>query len=152
MVAARPVPGVPSADWRADLRAVAEAHWRAIRAHPDVIPLILTRRSLDPATLAAGEDLLAVLARSGRSGAALLAAFRTVNAFVHGFAQGELASPLSAGPGEDPEVVLKRVRALPPDRYPRLIEIAGAAAGSGPEAEFRAGLDVLVAGLDPHAT
>ncbi|MDT0346065.1 TetR/AcrR family transcriptional regulator C-terminal domain-containing protein [Streptomyces litchfieldiae] len=143
----RQVPGVPSADWRADVRAVAEAHWRAVRAHPDVIPLILTRRSVDPSSLAGAEQLLGTLARGGRSGAQLLVAFRAVTGFVMGFAQAELAGPLSIAPDEDAGAIIERVRALPQERFPRLIEIAEAAAGSSPEAEFHAGLDFIVAGL-----
>ncbi|WP_059010514.1 TetR/AcrR family transcriptional regulator [Streptomyces specialis] len=147
MTAVRPVPGVPSPDWRADLRAVAEAHWRAFRAHPDVIPLVMTRRSLDLPTLAGAEDMLDALARGGRSGARLLIAFRLVSGFVMGFAQAELAGPLSIAPEETAEEVIARVRALPADRFPRLIEIAEAALDSGPEAEFHAGLDLIITGL-----
>jgi len=40
-----------------------------------------------------------------------------------------------------------RMRALPSERYPRLIEIAGAAVDSDPKTEFRGGLDLLLAGL-----
>ncbi|WP_326598241.1 TetR/AcrR family transcriptional regulator [Streptomyces sp. NBC_01803] len=148
MTSVHPVPGVPSPDWRADLRAVTEAHWRAVRAHPDVIPLVLTRRSLNPPTLAGAEDTLDALARSGRSGTALLVAFRAVSGFVMGFAQAELAGPLSIAPQETAEEVIDRVGALPPDRFPRLIEIAAAARGSAPETEFRAGLDLLILGLE----
>jgi hypothetical protein len=36
---------------------------------------------------------------------------------------------------------------LPADRYPRLIEIARAARGLGPDREFRAGLDIVMTGL-----
>ena len=33
------------ADWRDAVREIAIAVWRALRAHPNVIPLVLTRRS-----------------------------------------------------------------------------------------------------------
>jgi len=138
----------PGADWRADLRASAEATWRAVRAHPDVIPLILTRRVDDPATMASGEAMLDAIARGGRSGQDLLIAFRTVTGFVMGCAQAELAGPLSIATGEDAADITARARALPADRFPRLIEIAGAAATSTPEREFQAGLDVIMAGLE----
>ena len=36
---------------------------------------------------------------------------------------------------------------LPPERYPRLSDAAAAAATSYPVTEFRAGLDILIAGL-----
>ncbi|MFI6586318.1 TetR/AcrR family transcriptional regulator [Embleya sp. NPDC050493] len=139
------------ADWRVETRRLAEANWRAVRAHPDVIPLILTRRITDPATLAHGEALLRALARSGRRGADLLYAFRAVTGFVTGFAQAELAGPLSIAPDEDVRAITDRARALPAERFPYLIEIAGAAAASTPEIEFHAGLDVLIAGLESRA-
>ncbi|RKN41823.1 TetR/AcrR family transcriptional regulator [Streptomyces hoynatensis] len=147
----RRVPGVPSADWRADVRALAEAHWRAVRAHPDVIPLILTRRSLDPATLAGGEEMLGALARGGYAGRPLLVAMRAVSAFVMGFAQAELAGPLSLAPDEQPGDVIERVRALPRERYPRLIEMAEAARESTAESEFHEALAIVLDGLRPGA-
>lgn len=134
-------------DWRDEARDVATAMWRAVRAHPHAIPLILTRRSRSPAVLDVAEALLSALARNGRSGHNLLVAFRAVTAFVMGFAQAELAGPLALEAGEAPKAVIGRIRALPPERYPRLIEIAGAAATSKAEREFRAGLDALLAGL-----
>lgn len=138
-------------DWRAETRGIATAMWRAVRAHPHVIPLVMTRRSRSPALLDASEAMLAALARSGRSGQALLVAFRAVTALVMGFAQVELAGPLSIAAGETPNAVIGRMRALPKAQYPRLIEIAGAALTSKAEREFRAGLDALLAGLATEA-
>jgi AcrR family transcriptional regulator len=141
-------PRTDQADWRKTVRALALALWRAVRAHPQVIPLILTRRSRSPAILEISEALLQALARSGRSKRALLIAFRSVQALIMGFAQVELAGPLARAAGERPQAVIRRFRSLPADRYPRLIEIATAALRSEAEAEFRAGLDVLLRGLD----
>lgn len=58
----------------------------------------------------------------------------------------ELAGPVSAA-RTDPTEVVEQFRALPADRYPRLIEIAGAAGSSTPETEFRRGLTALLDGL-----
>jgi AcrR family transcriptional regulator len=140
-------PKATQPDWRAALRQLATAAWRAVRAHPAVIPLILTRRSRSLAVLQLSEALLDVLSRSGRSGTDLLAAFRAVQALIMGFAQVELAGPLSRAAGERPQAVIRRFRALPAQRYPHLIEIATAATRSKPEDEFRAGLDLLIDGL-----
>jgi AcrR family transcriptional regulator len=134
----------PRGDWQHDVRTIVEATWRTVRRHPNVIPLVLTRRTLHETTLDWAEGLLDALARSGRSGTELLIAFRTVSGFVMGLAQAQLAGPVSA---EDPDIA--RAQALPPMRYPRLIEIAKAAARIGPDREFRAGLDIVMAGLNP---
>ena len=135
-------------DWQQDVRAIVEATWRTVRRHPNVIPLVLTRRTLHETTLDWAEALLRALARSGRSGVDLLVAFRTVSGFVMGFAQAQLADPLT--PDEDQQGGqhdVARAQALPADRFPHLIEIAGAAAKLGADKEFRAGLDIVMAGL-----
>jgi hypothetical protein len=77
----------------------------------------------------------------------LLIAFRSVQALIMGFAQVELAGPLSRAAGERPQAVIRRFRSLPRERYPHLIEIATAATTSQAEDEFRAGLDLLLSGL-----
>ncbi len=138
------------ADWRRDVRAIVEATWRAVRRHPNVIPLALTRRTLHETTLEWAETLLCALKRGGLAGTELLVAFRTLSGFVMGFAQAQLADPLSPddGPRADrSRAHLSRVEALPPDRFPGLIEIAGAAAKIGADREFLAGLDIVMAGL-----
>ncbi|MEV3962521.1 TetR/AcrR family transcriptional regulator [Nocardia sp. NPDC050193] len=134
-------------DWPAQVVSVAAGMWRAVRAHPHAIPLILTRRSSDIPTLAPAEALLRALAHSGRSGVELLVAFRVVSGYVTGFAQAELTSPLAARAGEDRAAVAGRVAGLPVDRFPKLIEIADAAALTDPETEFRDGLELVLAGL-----
>jgi AcrR family transcriptional regulator len=140
-------PRTARADWRDEVEAIAAAGWRAARAHPSVVPLILTRRSRSLPLLELSEALLAALARSGRSGRELLVAFRAVTALTVGFAQAELAGPLSVEAGERAADVIARFRALPAERYPRLREIASAAVTSDPEREFREGLRALLAGL-----
>ncbi|HEX7868240.1 MAG TPA: TetR/AcrR family transcriptional regulator C-terminal domain-containing protein [Variovorax sp.] len=139
---------IPGADWRKEVRAIASALWSAVRAHPHAIPLILTRRSRAPAVFEITEALLDALARSGRSGPQLLVAFRAVSALIMGLAQAELAGPLSLQAAESADDTIARFRALPPERFPHLIEIASAAVESTAEDEFNAGLDLLLAGLD----
>lgn len=134
-------------DWRDDIRAVAVAVWRVVRAHPHVVPLIAVRRSRSPVMVEVAEALLGALSRSGRTGHDLLIAFRALTALVMGFAQAELAGPLALQAGETAEAVIARFRSLPPERYPRLLEIADAAATSDAETEFRRGLDLLLTGL-----
>lgn len=140
------------ADWPDDVRTIATALWQVLRAHPHVVPLVAARRSRSPAMLGVVEALLGALARSGRSDADLLVAFRAVTALVMGFAQVELAGPLSLGNGDPAELVIARFRRLPAADYPRLIEIAVAASSSDPEVEFREGLALLLNGLAGSGT
>src|SRR5262245_60742148 len=133
--------GADKESWQSDVRAIVEATWRTVRRHPNVIPLLLTRRTLHDTTLRWAEGLLEALARSGRRDTELLVAFRTVSGFVMGLAQAQLSGPTA----DNADVA--RAQALPADRYPRLIEIAKAARGLGPDREFRAGLDIVMAGL-----
>jgi AcrR family transcriptional regulator len=133
--------------WHEELEAIAVMLWRSIRTHPHVIPLILTRRSRSPEVLAVAEALLRTLARGGRKGDSLLVAFRAVSALIMGAAQAELAGPLTLRAGESISETIARFQALPPDRFPHLIEIATAASTSDAETEFRAGLAILVDGL-----
>ncbi|RDI55485.1 TetR/AcrR family transcriptional regulator [Nocardia mexicana] len=134
-------------DWDDEVLAVAEGMWRAVRAHPHAIPLILTRRSIDLATLRPAEALLQALARSGRSGIELLVAFRVVSGFVTGYAQAELVGPLSMARDEDLATISDRIATLPSGQFPKLIEIAHAAVSSDPTAEFRAGIRIILTGL-----
>lgn len=140
------LPPAPSDSWRTDVLAIAESVWRSVRPHPHAIPLILARRSHSVTFLDIAEAILAALARSGLRDAELLAAFRAVTTLATSFAMTELTGPLTAGK-EDPSGVVERFQALPPDRHPRLIEIANAATTSTPEAEFRRGMTALLDGL-----
>jgi AcrR family transcriptional regulator len=117
-------------DWQAEATAIAVGMWRAVQAHPNAIPLILTRRLDSAATLASAEALLDALSRSGRSGPELFTAFRLVTVYISGSAQTELARP-------DAPV---------PDDFPRLAALATTPL-SAPEAEFRAGLAIILTGL-----
>ncbi|WPH12978.1 TetR/AcrR family transcriptional regulator [Variovorax paradoxus] len=135
------------AQWQDEVRAIATALWQAVRAHPHAIPLILTRRSRSPAVFEVTEALLRALARSGRSGPALLVAFRAVSGLITGLAQSELAGPLALQAEESAELTIARFRALPVERFAHLIDIANAAAGSTADGEFQASLDLLLAGL-----
>ncbi|MGO9451814.1 MAG: TetR/AcrR family transcriptional regulator [Candidatus Binataceae bacterium] len=147
VMAGAKLPKLRHQDWRQDARAILRALWRTVRAHPNTVPLILTRRSSHQATLEASEILLRALARSGRSGAALLAAFRTLLCFLMGLAQAQLAGSLTGGiETMDPHVAL--VHRLQPDQFPKLREIADAAAMTDSDRELESGLDIIFNGLD----
>ncbi|MGJ4789660.1 TetR/AcrR family transcriptional regulator [Leptospira koniambonensis] len=134
-------------DWKEEVKEIALAFWRAARLHPNVIPLILTRRSFSPSFLDPTEALLKALAKSGRRGEEMLIAFRTISGFSMGIAQAELAGPL-ANQGESKEETISRFQSLSNDKYPSLIEIAKASLSSSPEKEFLTGLNIILKGLN----
>ncbi|HEY4223538.1 MAG TPA: TetR/AcrR family transcriptional regulator C-terminal domain-containing protein [Myxococcota bacterium] len=126
----------PPADepWQSAVEHLALAMWRAIRAHPHVVPLIVTQKSRAPQTLDFAEALLAALARGGLRGRALRRAFRAVSAFVAGFALAELHGPFhndTVAAGNDSA------------RYPHLRELARS--HGDPSVELRAGIAALLA-------
>ena len=140
-----PSPGAE--DWRDDVRALSEAYWRTIRAHPQAIPLIITRRATDPSTLEFGERMLNALTRSGKAGSELLVAFRVVSGFIVGFTQAEAGGEITAAHGESAKDITDRGRRLSSDRFPRVVEIAEVSAHSDRQKEFRAGLELVLTGL-----
>jgi AcrR family transcriptional regulator len=137
-----------SQDWLVDVRAVATAIWRAVRRHPNVVPLVLTRRTVSPSSYAPAERLVEALARGGLDGVDLLAAFRAVLGLVMGSAQAELAGPLT-GPDRDAEqvAVAAQIGRLAGVEHPRLAALAQTSQQSSAAADFDRALDMLLAGV-----
>lgn len=136
--------------WTEEVRALARSAWTVLREHPNVVPLVLTRRSRSPAMMRFSEALLSALAKSGRQNTELLYAFRAVTSLIAGVAQGDLAGPLAIRFGESKDETIARFRALPIDQFPHLVNIAGIAASSSAQADFEGALDILLMGLAPH--
>jgi AcrR family transcriptional regulator len=141
-----------SQDWLADLRAVAIAMWQAVRRHPNVVPLVLTRRTVSPSSYAPAERLVEALARGGLDDVDVLAAFRAVLGLVMGSVQVELAGPL-AGPDRDIEQasVAARIGRLAGAEHPRLGALAQTSQESTAVADFNRALDMLLAGVQSRS-
>jgi AcrR family transcriptional regulator len=133
----------PTANWRSDTIRIATAIWRAVRAHPAAVPLVLTRRSTSAAAFAPAEALVAALRRSPLDDEDLLAAFRAVLSLVMGSAQTELAGPLEATAPD----TAARIGALAGQDFPHIEVLSHVSRKSSPEADFTRGLKMLVAGI-----
>jgi AcrR family transcriptional regulator len=135
-------------DWQQDVRAVAVAIWQTVRRHPNVIPLVLTRRTVSSSSYGPAERLVEALARAGLEDADLLAAFRAVLGLVMGSAQAELAGPLS-GPDRDSEqvAVASQIGRLAGAEHPQLAALSVTSQQSSAEADFNRSLDMLLAGV-----
>jgi AcrR family transcriptional regulator len=142
----------PSRDWQQDVRAIAMAIWQAVRRHPNVVPLVLTRRTVSPSSYAPAERLVEALARGRLEEADLLAAFRAVLGLVMGSAQAELAGPL-AGPDRDSEqaAVASQIGRLAGLEHPRLAALAVASQRSSAAADFERALDMLLVGVQSRS-
>lgn len=130
-----------------EVRRLMGALRDALNAHPAAIPLILTRPTTSEAALAPIEALLAALASAGFTGIDLLGAYRTLFAFLVGFAQADLAGPVSSGRPAVLDEVASGVLQLSEARFPHLRSCAIAARTSNSDAEFTFGLDAVLAGL-----
>ena len=135
-------------DWRHDVRAIATAIWQTVRRHPNVVPLVLTRRTVSASSYAAAEHLVDALARGGLEGVDLLAAFRAVLGLVMGSAQAELAGPLASPDRNSEQVaVASRIGRLAGGEHPLLAALAVTSQQSNAAADFERALDMLLAGV-----
>jgi AcrR family transcriptional regulator len=136
----------PTSDWRHDTIQIATATWRAVRAHPAAIPLVLTRRSTSAAGFAPAEALIAALHRAALTDRDLLAAFRAVLGLIMGSAQAELAGPLTP-PEPTAQDTAARIGALAGRDFPHIEALSHVSRTFTPEADFTRGLEMLVAGI-----
>lgn len=83
--------GEPSGDWREELAELARRSRRATRRHPWAIGFVLARPNLGPNALRAIEYAMAAVDGLGLDIDGMLDMTSTVNAFVIGFVQAEVA-------------------------------------------------------------
>ncbi|MEU3913332.1 TetR/AcrR family transcriptional regulator C-terminal domain-containing protein [Streptomyces sp. NPDC029721] len=144
------VPGPPTGDWRAGLKAVARLQRAHMLRHPWLPAALSTRRSPGPNTLAFLEHVLAVLRPSGLDGAARLEVFAQLTGFVAGHVGYEIAQARAALPPGRAEAEARYLAAVAADgRHPELAEaLASAGSPPTPDDTFGRFLDRLVDGLD----
>ncbi len=93
------LPEHPSGDPRADLAEFARQGLVAMRRHPWMPALVLTRASIGPNSLRSIEYFLAVMAHSPLPGGTKMELFALLNGFICQFAQWE-ANQRESGSGE----------------------------------------------------
>ena len=139
-------------DWTAQLRAVARDYRALARAHPNVVPLLVTRPLATPlalrprGTLRPLEDLLALLTRAGFSGPEALHVYRAFFGFLNGHVLNELQE-LVENPDETDDLLRLGMHRLPLSEFPLLRGLAHALACYDGAAELERGLDILITGL-----
>ncbi|WP_084497663.1 TetR/AcrR family transcriptional regulator C-terminal domain-containing protein [Nocardia amamiensis] len=139
-------------DWASQLRAVARDFRRLALAHPQAVPLLVTRPLSTPlglrpyAVIRPLEDILQLLTRAGFSGADALHVYRAVFGFLYGHVLNELQEIVER-PEETDDVLRLGLYRLPLAEFPLLRELAPLLTAYDGEAELERGLDILLAGL-----
>ena len=139
-------------DWTAQLRGVARDYRALALAHPNVVPLLVTRPLATPlalrprGTLRPLEDVLDLLTRAGFSGQDALHIYRALFGFLNGHVLNELQE-LVENPDETDDLLRLGLHRLPIGEFPLLRSLAHALATYDGAAELERGLDILLTGL-----
>jgi AcrR family transcriptional regulator len=139
-------------DWTAALRAVAHDVRELARAHPNVVPLLVTRPLATPLGLRPQgilrplESILALLTAAGFTGVQALLMYRALFGFLFGHILTELQEVVER-PEETDDVLRLGLHRLPVGEFPQLRELAPILASYDGLAELDRGLDILLSGL-----
>src|SRR5580704_9147104 len=139
-------------DWAAQLRSVARDYRQLALAHPNVVPLLVTRPLATPlglrpqGTLRPLEDVLTLLTRVGFSRLDALHIYRALFGFLHGHVLNELQE-LIDNPDEPDDLLRLGLYRLPIGEFPLIRSLASDLASYDGAAELERGLDSLLTGL-----
>lgn len=139
-------------DWETALRHTAHAFRRIALAHPNAVPLLVTRSITGPlalrplGTLRPLEELLEVFIGAGFDPRGALHATRLFSGFLYGHIQDELQQEIP-DPDETDDLLRLGLHRLPITQFPRLRSLATVLATYDGAAELDEGLDIVIAGL-----
>jgi AcrR family transcriptional regulator len=146
------VPVGPPDAWEKVLRTTAHSYRHLALAHPNVVPLMVTRPLATPlalrppGTLRPLEALLELLISAGFTPGGALHAYR----FYMGFLQGHVLNELQErvhDPDETDDLLRLGLHRLPAREFPRLRSLARELAVYDGARELEEGLDVVLDGL-----
>ena len=144
-----------AADWRQELRDIAATFRALALAHPNAVPLLVTRPlttplgQRPPATLRPLENFLELLIRAGFSPADALHAYRLFFGFLHGHILDELQE-LIDNPDEADELLRLGLHHLPRREFPHLRALAPELASYDGAAHLQQGVELMITGLQSH--
>jgi AcrR family transcriptional regulator len=139
-------------DWVGQLRAVAHDFRRLALAHPNVVPLLVTRPLATPlgqrpvGMLRPLEDVLTLLTSAGFSGADALHIYRVLFGYLHGHILDELQEVIER-PEETDDVLRVGLHRFPVTEFPQVRAVASALANYDGVTELDRGVDLLLSGL-----
>ena len=144
-------------DWAGQLRTVARDFRQLALAHPNVVPLLVTRPlatplgQRPPGMLRPLEDVLALLTSAGFDGDAALHIYRMLFGFLYGHVLHELQEVIER-PEEAEDVLRLGLHRLASTEFPLLRALAPALASYDGAAELDRFLDLLLPGLTATLT
>lgn len=139
-------------DWAAALRDLAHDFRDLACAHPNVVPLLVTRPLATPlgmrpqGMLRQLEDMLALLIGAGFSGVDAVLVYRALFGFLWGHVLTELQEVVER-PEETDDVLRLGLHRLRIGEFPRLRSLAPTWAAYDGLTELDRGLDILLSGL-----
>jgi AcrR family transcriptional regulator len=139
-------------DWAAALRDLAHDFRDLACAHPNVVPLLVTRPLATPlgmrpqGMLRQLEDMLALLLGAGFSGVDAVLMYRALFGFLYGHVLTELQEVVER-PEETDDVLRLGLHRLRISEFPRLRSLAPTWAAYDGLTELDRGLDILLSGL-----
>jgi TetR/AcrR family tetracycline transcriptional repressor len=141
------LPGPTDGDWAYRIAAVFHAVRRAFLAHPELVPIVAAHRVDGVSAYCGAEIVFGTLREAGLDEAQTISAFSALTSFTVGACQREIGMVGRAGGRGAVREALPGICALPGDQFSHVIGWAGRLATRDFDAEFTAGLDLLITGL-----
>ncbi len=141
--------------WPAQLRSFANNFRELALAHPNVVPLLVSRPLATPlglrppSTLRPLESILELLVRAGFAPAHALSTYRALLGYLHGHVLNELQEIVD-NPDETDDLLRLGLYRLPMREFPRLRSLATVLASYDAAADFEHGLDMLLDAISAH--
>lgn len=139
-------------DWAGQLRTVARQFRGLALAHPNVVPLLVTRPLATPiamrplGTLRPLEAILELLIRAGFSEVDALHVYRSFYGFIQGHVLNELQE-IVENREETDDLLRLGLHRLPIHEFPQLRSLAPVLAAYDGATELERGMDILLTGL-----
>jgi AcrR family transcriptional regulator len=137
-------------EWRSEVARRAHSARRVLRRHPWAVPLLESRTSPGPATLAHHDAVLGTLLAAGFSRELTAHAYALLDAYVYGFAIQEASLPFE-GPDSVADVADPIMALMATGAYPHMVDMATSyylQPGYDFGDEFDFGLNLVLDALD----
>jgi AcrR family transcriptional regulator len=138
------LPSPTEGDWAYRVAAVFHSVRRTFLAHPELVPIVAAHRVDGLSAYRGAEIIFGALREAGLDDGQVISAFSTITSYTVGAAQREIGLTGRAASGRS---TLPGITALPGEGFDNVIGLAGRLATRDFDAEFTAGLDLLITGL-----